>query len=89
MRCRYRVSPFGGAAGGVLLQLAMVGLGQATSIATIGFSALLGAGFASGSLALARRAAPSLESGESDGLIEGDLDDIGLTEEEKRELLAG
>jgi hypothetical protein len=68
--------------------------------------ALMGAGSAAGSLALARRADPLLKAGESEGLIEGeyaaadsapaegaadigaDFDDIGLTEEEKRELLA-
>ena len=63
--------------------------------------ALMGAGSAAGSLALARRADPLLESGEAVGLIEEeytaaesgadvgtDIDDIGLTEEEKRELLA-
>lgn len=67
--------------------------------------ALMGAGSAAGSLALARRADPLLKAGESDGLIEGEytaadsapaggasdigaeLDDIGLTEKEKRELL--
>ncbi len=54
---------------------------------TLGFAtvvALMGAGFSAGSLALARRADDRelLEHG-------ADVADIGLTEQEKRELLAG
>ena len=50
----------------------------------VGLAALLGAGSAAGSLALARRAHDRelLEAG-------ADVADIGLTEEKKRELLAG
>ena len=48
----------------------------------VGVATLLGAGSSAGSLALARRADDRelLDAG-------GDVDDIGLTEEEKRELL--
>ena len=71
-----------GAVGGVLLQLVMIGLGQGAGIPMIVFSAFAGAGFASGSLALARRADDKelLDSGA--GVAE-----IGLTDQEKRKLL--
>ena len=100
-----------GGVGGFLLSLLWVyGAGPAPTLAEIMSTGvlmgLMGAGSAAGSLALARRASPLLEAGESEGLIEGeytaadsasaegaadigaDFDDIGLTEEEKRELLA-
>ena len=100
-----------GAVGGFLLAIPWVfGAGPPPTLGEIldtgGVMALLGAGSAAGSLALARRADPLLEAGESEGLIEGeytaadsgpaegaadigaDFDDIGLTEEERRELLA-
>ena len=73
---------------GVLLlsgSLAAIGaLGQTTGIVTYGVLPLLGAGSAAGSLALARRADDRelLEHG-------ADVADIGLTEEERHELLAG
>ena len=56
----------------------------AAGIVTYGIIPLLGAGSAAGSLALARRADDRelLEHG-------ADVADIGLTEEEKRELLTG
>ena len=100
---------FLGAVGGLLLSgLLLLGGTESWSASALTSSVitLLGMGSAAGSLALARRADPLLESGESDGLIEGqytaadsgpaegaadigaDFDDIGLTEEEKRELLA-
>ena len=71
-----------GAAGGVLLQLVMVGLGQPTSVVMVGLSALMAAGSAAGSLALARRADDRelLDAG-------ADVADIGLTEAERTELL--
>ncbi len=76
-----------GAVGGLVLILPFVLIGWAPvtleTASIIGVLALLGAGSASGSLALARRAEDEelLEAGE-------DVADIGLTEEKKRELLA-
>jgi len=76
-----------GAVGGLLMSVLFLsvfgGLTPGTVI-PIGIIALLGAGSAAGSLALARRADDRdlLEPG-------ADVADIGLTEEEKRELLAG
>ena len=75
---------------GALGTLLLLGLMATTgplveaSIVRYGVLALLGAGSAAGSLALARRADDRelLEHG-------ADVADIGLTEEEKRELLAG
>ena len=60
----------------------MVGGVSVDSLMTYSVITLLGAGSASGSLALARRADDRelLDAG-------ADFDDIGLTEEEKRELL--
>ena len=95
-----------GAVGGLLLAMLWLfgsgpppALGEMLGTGVV--MALMGAGSAAGSLALARRADPLLESGEAVGLIEEeytaaesgadvgtDIDDIGLTEEEKRELLA-
>ncbi len=78
----------GGAVGGLLLAMSLNLLtASATPLLWFGtsvFVALLGAGSAAGSLALARRADDRelLEHG-ADGA------DIGLTEEEKRELLTG
>ena len=71
-----------GAVGGVLLQLVMIGLGQGAGITMIVFSAFAGAGFASGSLALARRA-------DDKGLLDpsAEVAEIGLTDQEKRKLL--
>ncbi len=80
-----------GAAGGLLLgtlavTLGVVGLGGITplTVAVVGAAGLLGAGSATSSLALARKADDRelLEAG-------ADVADIGLTEEEKRELLTG
>ena len=79
-----------GALGGLLLGVLAVTAGILGPGLTIldaviaGVSTLLGAGSAAGSLALARRADDRelLEHG-------ADVADIGLTEEEKRELLAG
>ena len=77
-----------GAVGGGLLIMPFVLIGWAPltieTAAVIGVFALLGAGCSSGSLALARRADDKelLEHG-------ADVGDIGLTEEEKRELLPG
>ena len=77
---------FWGALGGVLMSWLLIGTGTETvdSIVTYGIIPLLAAGSAAGSLALARRADDRelLEHG-------ADVADIGLTEEEKRELLAG
>ena len=55
-----------------------------SGLANATFLALMGAGFSAGALALARKA-------EDRELLEhgADVADIGLTEEEKRELLAG
>jgi len=77
---------FGGLLLGVLAVTAGI-LGPGLTIldaVIVGVSTLLGAGSAAGSLALARRADDRelLEHG-------ADVGDIGLTEEEKRELLAG
>ena len=71
-----------GALGGGLMQLVLFGLGQPTSIATVGLFVLMGSGSATGSLALARK-------GDDRDLLDAgaNVDDIGLTEEEKRELL--
>ena len=86
-----RFARYGAVAGGLLSILALVtqlvaGGAQpaALAIGVVVFSTLLGAGSAAGSLALARRADDRelLEHG-------ADVADIGLTEEEKRELLAG
>ena len=74
-----------GAVGGLLLSMFVFAaeLGQ-TDLRFLMVLPLLGAGSAAGSLALARRA-------EDRELLEhgADVADIGLTEEEKRELLAG
>ncbi len=72
-----------GAVGGLLLSMLILG-SEAWTVVVPGVMALLGAGSAAGSLALARRADDRelLEHG-------ADVADIGLTEEEKRELLAG
>ncbi len=74
-----------GAVGGLLLSVLFFLLGGGVSLDSLGTYSvvtLLGAGSAAGSLALARRADDRelLEHGE-------DVGDIGLTEEEKRELL--
>ena len=76
---------FWGAVGGLLVSMPWVAgatLAEAFGIGVV--MTLTGAGSASGSLALARRADDRelLEAG-------ADLADIGLTEEEKRELLTG
>ena len=79
-----------GALGGLLLGVLAVTVGILGPGLTIldaiivGVSTLLGAGSAAGSLALARRADETelLEHG-------ADVADIGLTEQEKRELLLG
>ncbi len=77
-----------GALGGFLLALPLLLLSDPLALDWVfgisGVVALLGAGSAAGSLALARRADDRelLEHG-------ADVADIGLTEEEKRELLAG
>ncbi len=78
---------FWGAAGGLLLSMLFFLLGGGVSLdslGTYGVITLLGAGSAAGSLALARRTDDRelLDAG-------ADVADIGLTEEEKRELLAG
>ena len=72
-----------GAVGGLLLSMLVIS-SEAWTVVVAGVMALLGAGCAAGSLALARRADDRelLEHG-------ADVADIGLTEEEKRELLAG
>ncbi len=74
-----------GALGGLLVPMLLLGgLAGGPGSLFIGVFTLLGAGSAAGSLALARRADDRelLEHG-------ADVADIGLTEEEKRELLAG
>ena len=75
-----------GALGALLLSGLMTATGtlRAAGIVTYGVLPLLGAGCAAGSLALARRADDRelLEHG-------ADVADIGLTEEERRELLPG
>ena len=81
-----------GAMGGGLLSLlflvtALVAVGPqqlALAAVFVAFMTLLGTGSAAGSLALARKA-------EDRELLEhgADVADIGLTEEEKRELLPG
>ncbi len=75
-----------GAVGGLLMSVLFLGTeGQFTLVGMLvtGVVMLMGAGSAAGSLALARRADDRelLEHG-------ADVADIGLTEEEKRELLA-
>ena len=76
----------GGAVGGLLSVLLLSTGGPPTLVGVLATGAvfLLGAGTAAGSLALARRADDRelLEHG-------ADVADIGLTEEEKRKLLAG
>ena len=69
-----------GAVGGLLFGV----LWWPGTLVRLGIATLLGAGCAAGSLALARRADDRelLEHG-------ADVSDIGLTEEEKRELLTG
>ena len=74
-----------GAVGGLLVSLVLLSnQGVFGAALIVGTFALLGAGSAAGSLALARRADDRelLDAG-------ADVADIGLTEEEKRELLAG
>ena len=76
-----------GAVGGTFVSILMLAGGGAFGPPTfliVGVAALLGAGSAAGSLALGRRADDRelLEHG-------ADVADIGLTEEEKRELLTG
>ena len=78
-----------GSGGGLLLSMLMFTAGsgfqmELGELIILGILPLLGAGSAAGSLALARRADDRelLEHG-------ADVADIGLTEEEKRELLAG
>ena len=76
-----------GAVGGLLLSVLLIAdgaAGGATAGIFYGVLPLLAAGSAAGSLALARRADDRelLEHG-------ADVADIGLTEEERRELLAG
>ncbi len=75
-----------GAVGGLLIGVLIVGgaVFAPGPGSVVGLLTLLGAGSAAGSLALARRADDRelLEHG-------ADVADIGLTEEEKRELLAG
>ena len=76
-----------GALGGLLLGVLAVTagmLGPSLTLLDGGVVTLLGAGSAAGSLALARRAHDRelLDAG-------ADVADIGLTEEEKRELLTG
>ncbi len=76
-----------GAVGGLLLSVLLLSIsGPLTlgNVVTVGVVTLMTAGSAAGSLALARRADDRelLEHG-------ADVADIGLTEEEKRELLAG
>ena len=77
---------FWGAVGGLLIGVLVVGgaVFAPGPGSVVGLLTLLGAGSAAGSLALARRADDRelLEHG-------ADVADIGLTEEEKRELLAG
>ena len=79
---------FWGALGALLLSGVLTATGMLISVTAgiveFGVLPLLAAGCASGSLALARRADDRelLEHG-------ADVADIGLTEEEKRELLAG
>ena len=67
---------FWGALGGLLLSGLLTAIGVLSSethiiVLTYGGFPLLGAGCAAGSLALARRADPSLESGEGLGVLEG------------------
>ena len=74
-----------GALGGLLLPMLVLGgpAGLAGEGLFVGLVTVLGAGSAAGSLALARRADDRefLEHG-------ADVADVGLTEEERRELLA-
>ncbi len=76
-----------GAGGGLLVSMLFLSFGVSSVLQGVllaGLFTLMGAGSAAGSLALARRADDRelLEHG-------ADVADIGLTEEEKRELLAG
>ena len=66
----------GVAVGGILVSMLFVG-GPLTlgSVLIAGVVTLMGAGSAAGSLALARRANPLLESGEGLGLLEGETPD--------------
>ncbi len=87
MRCRSRDSPVLGRWGVFSCQLLLLSIGSSsiyTMVVMVIAMTLTGAGSAAGSLALARRADDRelLEHG-------ADVADIGLTEEEKRELLAG
>ncbi len=71
--------------GGLAVTLGMWGSGfQALGVAITGIATLLGAGSAAGSLALARKADQHelLEAG-------ADVADVGLTEEERHQLLEG
>ena len=76
-----------GAVGGFLVSISLFTLGSGFELGElvgVGLGAFLGAGCAAGSLALARR------SDDRELLEHGaDVADIGLTEEERRELLAG
>ncbi len=78
----HRVAAWG-AVGGLLLSMLILG-SEAWTVVVPGVMALLGAASAAGSLAVARRADDRelLEHG-------ADVADIGLTAEEKRELLTG
>ena len=82
-----RFAVWGGVGGFLLSMLWVYGAGPAPTLGEIVgtgvLMALMGAGSAAGSLALARRADDRelLDAG-------ADVADIGLTEEEKRELLA-
>ncbi len=74
----------GGTVGGLIAVVLSLSIAGPVTLTLVGTLFLLGAGSAAGSLALARRADDRelLEHG-------ADVADIGLTEEEKRELLAG
>ncbi len=64
-----------GAVGGLLLSMLMFTNGEGFTLANVigvGVTALMTAGSAAGSLVLARRADPLLESGEGLGLLEGE-----------------
>ena len=87
MRCRSRASPVGERWGGLLMSVLIFGSPfpvTLVGVSVTGVMMLMGAGSAAGSLALTRRA-------DDRELLEhsADVADIGLTEEEKRELLAG
>ncbi len=69
---------FWGALGGLLLSMLMFPSGAGFTLANVigtGVVTLMGAGSAAGSLALARRADPLLESGEDVGLLEEESPD--------------